>query len=278
MKYKRILIECSKNYAAKITHNPFDSSNPQDSSSFRWHKEYEFIYVEKGSLQIKKLDGTTTINPGEFYFLNPEEVHAYSNISSDISYITVNMRQNAVNPYVERQNNIVTFSIKDKIAYMNILEALKDMHTLPQFDHSIETVKVKALLTTILYYLLKYCIVNDLKYVLGSSSEDFDYAKAAIDYMYLNYRNNITLDEISKYVGLSPSHFSKYFRDKTNVTFSRYLRQIRLERALLDMSKNGISVKEAAENNGFPNVNSFIVTCKEMCNRTPLETLNFMQS
>ncbi|MCH5297566.1 MAG: helix-turn-helix domain-containing protein [Ruminococcus sp.] len=278
MKYKRILIECSKNYAAKIFRNPFENSDFQKFSSFRWHKEYEMIYVEKGTLQIKKLDKTITVNSGEFYLLNVEEVHAYSYISPDIDCLLLNLRKNALNPYVDNKDNLVPFVIENKIASTNILQSLKVLYKLPEFDHSVEVIKVKAILNNILYYLIKYCIVPELNYVRGSSSNDFDYAKKAIDYMYCHYRKNISLNEIAKHVGLSPSHFSKYFRDKTTVTFSKYLSQIRLEKALLDMSVNGVSVKEAAENNGFPNVNSFIVSCKKICNRTPLETLNLMQS
>lgn len=278
MKYERILIECSKNYAAKIVRNPFDNTNIYKKSAFRWHKEFEFIYVKKGSVQIKKLDETITVKAGEFYFLNSEEVHAYSHISSDTDFLIINMRKNTVHPYVDNISKVTAFCIDNKIAYDNILGSLKAMYNLPQFDSSVEVIKVKAILTNILYYLVKYCMANNSEYVLGSSSEGYNYAKMAIDYMYMHYKRNITLDEISKHVGLSASHFSKHFKNKTNVTFSRYLRQIRLEKALIDMSKNGVSVKEASENNGFPNVNSFIISCKEICNRTPLEMLNLMLS
>lgn len=281
MKYKRIFIESSKNYAAKIIRNPHKNWEFKEYSTLRWHKEYELIYVEKGHLQIKKIDKIITISAGEICLLNSEEVHAYCKISSDAEYIIVTLRKNAVSPYIsyiENSNEIISFKLNNEFAINNILNSLKTLFNLPQFDNSVETIKIRAILHDILYYLIKYCVDDNANYVLGSSYEEIDYAKIAIDYMYLYYKDNITLNKIAEYVGLSSSHFSKYFKDKTNVTFSKYLRCIRLEKALLDMSKNGVSVKEAAINNGFPNVNSFIVSCKEMCNRTPLETINFMLS
>lgn len=281
MKYKRIFIESSKNYAAKIIRNPHKNWEFKEYSTLRWHKEYELIYVEKGHLQIKKIDKIITISAGEICLLNSEEVHAYCKISSDAEYIIVTLRKNAVSPYIsyiENSNEIISFKLNNEFAINNILNSLKTLFNLPQFDNSVETIKIRAILHDILYYLIKYCVDDNANYVLGSSYEEIDYAKIAIDYMYLYYKDNITLNKIAEYVGLSSSHFSKYFKEKTNVTFSKYLRCIRLEKALLDMSKNGVSVKEAAINNGFPNVNSFIVSCKEMCNRTPLETINFMLS
>lgn len=281
MKYKRIFIESSKNYAAKIVRNPHKNWEYKEYSALRWHKEYELIYVEKGHLQIKKTDRIITVNAGETYLLNSEEVHAYCKIPPDAEYIIVALRKNAVSPYIsyiESSNEITAFKLNNEIAINNISNSLRTLYNLPQFDNTVETIKIKAVLHDILYYLIKYCVDDNANYVPGSSYEEIDYAKIAIDYMYLYYKENITLKKIAEYVGLSSSHFSKYFRDKTNVTFSKYLRCIRLEKALLDMSENGVSVKEAAVNNGFPNVNSFIVSCKEMCNRTPLETINFMLS
>ena len=125
------------------------------------------------------------------------------------------------------------------------------------------------------YYLIKYCSHPELTFIKGSDSEDFDCAKSAIIYMEKNYSKAIPLSEIADYVGMTPAHFSAYFKDKTEVTFSRYLRKIRLDHALEDMRKNNASVKAAALNNGFPNVNSLIITCKEEFGRTPLEMKHF---
>ena len=93
-----------------------------------------------------------------------------------------------------------------------------------------------------------------------------------------NYKNDIPLTEISTYVGMTPAHFSKYFKDKTETTFSKYLRKIRLEHAISDMITHNMSVQDAAKENGFPNVNSFIISCKAEYGRTPLEMKNYSQT
>ena len=86
---------------------------------------------------------------------------------------------------------------------------------------------------------------------------DFSYAKIAISYINENSRREITLNEISSVVNLSPSYFSKYFKNVTQVSFSEYLANLRLENAMRDMISKNSTVSTAAIENGFANVKSF---------------------
>ena len=62
------------------------------------------------------------------------------------------------------------------------------------------------------------------------------------------------------------------------MTFLKYLRRIRLDHAIKDLRDSEMSVKAAALKNGFPNVNSLILTCKEIYGRTPLEMKQFVRT
>lgn len=70
---------------------------------------------------------------------------------------------------------------------------------------------------------------------------------------------------------LSAAYFSKYFKDITGTSFCKYLNGIRLEHALKDMITQNMSVTDAAFNNGFPNVKSFITLCKKVYGYTPAQ-------
>ena len=72
-------------------------------------------------------------------------------------------------------------------------------------------------------------------------------------------------------VNLSPSYFSKYFKSVTQVSFSEYLANLRLENALQDMLTKNSTVTVAAVENGFANVKSFITQCKKVYGLTPAQ-------
>ena len=99
-------------------------------------------------------------------------------------------------------------------------------------------------------------------------NEELEYAKKAIDYIKLNFRERITLGEIASHVGLTPTYFSRYFKQNTRKTFKQYLNLVRLEHALRDIQTSGISETRAAVENGFPSVKAFIAAFKSVYNCT----------
>lgn len=277
MRYKRILIEYSKNYAAKIFHNSLDNEDSEYKSTFHWHSEYELIYVEKGEMIIRTPESQIVLGDNSLHLFNSEEVHAYPENIDNLQFTIVNISPAVIMPYYKNGNSLPSFVLPKEgtVAYRNLFYSMKMLNFCKSYDNSIEVLRVKSFLNNICYYLIKDCIDEDLEYMHGSVSDDFDCARNAINYMHINYKNKITLEEIARYVGMTPSHFSKYFKDKTEITFSVYLRNIRLKHALQELSQDGVTVREAAINNGFPNVNAFIISCKKRYNRTPLEMRDY---
>lgn len=276
MRYKRFLIEPCQNYAAKIYLCP-EQINDFDLM-LHWHRDYEFIYVEKGPLKVQKIDSHITLNDGELYFLNSEEVHSYDEVTDDLRFVVINISPKILRPYFKNPDEIPTFRIDKGEAYDGIAEALHRLCECKNLNDRIEILKIKAILNVISYYLIRDCERTGIEYIKGSDSDDFDCSQSAIQYMEENFNRDIPLNEIASYVGMTPAHFSKYFKDKNEMTFSKYLRRIRLDHAIKDLRDSEISVKTAALKNGFPNVNSLILTCKEIYGRTPLEIKQFVKS
>ena len=270
MKCKRFLIEYSKNYPARIFRYP-ECSFEEFDFTIHWHRDYEFVYVEKGPLKLRKLDCEIILQNGDVYFINSEELHSYIDVTDDLKFTILHLPVKAIQPYFENPQDCLTFRIDSPVAKAEIASSLKNLNECKDLEGKLETLKIKAVLNNIAYYLIRDCQAPDLEFIKGSESDDFTCAKSAILYMERHYRKDIPLTEIANYVGMTPAHFSKYFKEKNEITFSKYLRRIRLGHALNDMAKNNASVKQAALDNGFPNVNSFILTCKDEYGKTPLE-------
>lgn len=276
MRYKRFFIEPSANYAATIFRCPeqwglFDFT-------LHWHRDYEFIYVEKGPLRLQKTDRQIVLDDGDVYFLNSDEVHSYVDVNERLRFIVVNISPKILQPYFDDPSEILSFEIRRGEAYEKIAHSMKIICGIKNTEDKLEILKTKVMLNSMAYFLIKDCKCPNAEYVKGSDSGDFDCAKSAILFMEENYCSEISLSDIAAYVGMTPAHFSKYFKDKNGVTFSKYLRRIRLDHAIKDLRDSDISVKTAAIKNGFPNVNSLIITCKEIYGRTPLEMKSFVKT
>lgn len=273
MQYKLYSVKCNKNYFARIFRYPDIVPYELLGLPLHWHRDYELLYVDKGTLTLQKLDETIILNPGDLYFINSEEVHTYNTPNRDeASFFSIVLSIRTLQPFFDNPTEALNFKINSQHTKEKIVESIKRLKSSKNFFEPLEVLKVKAVINNITYYLLRDCRDDSLNFYRGGAdSEDFLCAKSAVHYMEENYAKNITLDEISRYVGMTPSHFSKYFKEKVNRTFTQYLRKIRLEHAVNDLTINHTSVKNAALNNGFPNTNAFINSCKNEFGKTPME-------
>lgn len=94
-----------------------------------------------------------------------------------------------------------------------------------------------------------------------------------------NYINDhcvedLTLDEIAKIAGFSKYHFTRLFKQFTNITFYKYLNQKRIAHAELLLADPEISITEVALHSGFSSLSAFIRMFKLIKQCTPTEFRN----
>lgn len=90
-------------------------------------------------------------------------------------------------------------------------------------------------------------------------------------YIEKNYRKPISLEEIAKQRYLSLYYLSRYFKQEVGVSFSQYVKNIRLKSAVHELLYTGHNITQISLNNGFPNVKAFNKAFKEMYQQTPTE-------
>lgn len=95
-------------------------------------------------------------------------------------------------------------------------------------------------------------------------------AQKARDYIDWNIEKDISLQVVSQHVGLSPSHFSKVFKDITGLNFIDYCIMKRVEQAKAYINE-GIKVYIAAEKVGYNNYSYFSRLFKKTTGMTPEE-------
>jgi two-component system, response regulator YesN len=72
----------------------------------------------------------------------------------------------------------------------------------------------------------------------------------ACAYMKENYSKDLTLQEVSDYVGMNPTYFSLLFKEEMNQSYIKYLTSFRMERAK-DLLNKGCKVGEVSEKVGY---------------------------
>lgn len=79
----------------------------------------------------------------------------------------------------------------------------------------------------------------------------------SVDYIKHHYRRKLGLEEVADAVSLSPSYFSRVFKEETGLSFSAYLNSIRIDRARALLLTGDIPLAEIAGLVGFEDQSYF---------------------
>lgn len=93
-----------------------------------------------------------------------------------------------------------------------------------------------------------------------------------LDYLVTHYHEELSLESVADQLQMSRSYLSTYFRERTGMTFTDYLNELRMSKAkeLLGSGEN-VRIVDVAAEVGYRNVNSFIRMFKKLCGVTPGE-------
>ena len=93
----------------------------------------------------------------------------------------------------------------------------------------------------------------------------------AKEYINENFRRDISLDDVSSQVNISPYYFSKLFKDSTEQNFIEYLTNLRMDKAKELLLTTDSSMKEICSMVGYADPNYFSRTFKKNIGVTPTE-------
>ncbi len=100
------------------------------------------------------------------------------------------------------------------------------------------------------------------------SSSVIDKAK---EYIGARYNKDISLDDVSREVDISPYYFSKIFKEETGENFIEYVTNIRISKAKDLLQNSELSMKEICAEVGYSDPNYFSRTFKKNVGVTPTE-------
>ncbi|MCL2096657.1 MAG: AraC family transcriptional regulator [Oscillospiraceae bacterium] len=102
-----------------------------------------------------------------------------------------------------------------------------------------------------------------------SSVKHVDLISKAVSYVKTNYMRKITLSEVAEYVFLSPSYFSKIFKEEMRYYFNDYLNHVRIEKSKVLLLTERINLADIAASVGFYDQSYFNKVFKKVTGVTP---------
>lgn len=98
---------------------------------------------------------------------------------------------------------------------------------------------------------------SSLARIIGEAGRSRELIPGVIEYLKQNYRNDITLGDVSGHFYVTPQYLSRRFRKKTGLTFVEYLEEIRLEKAEEYLTSSDTKITDISELVGYLDPNYF---------------------
>ena len=245
-----------------------------------WHKNLEIDYIVRGRMWTNLCGVDRDLYDGDYILINSESVHQTCGKEPDepVKYLVVLFSYSYIKSYFPDFDKY-TFDVDiNEQARARIRDLLKAIVFEVENPSEFSRLKIALAMNQIMLHLFTKCrSLREVDPAADTSGDEPEYITKAIDFIRDNYRERISLEDISSFVGLTPTYFSRYFKATTQKTFKNYLNMVRLENTLVDIQQNGMSETRASLENGFPSVKAFIAVFKSVYGCAPSEYVKTYQ-
>ena len=104
----------------------------------------------------------------------------------------------------------------------------------------------------------EYELLASVGFTNSVNSEDFERFNKVYKFLVKNFATSIRLEEVSTLVGLTPTAFCRYFKERTKKTFVEYLNEMRIGYSKKLLLENKMKISTISGEVGFPNLSNFI--------------------
>ena len=228
-------------------------------------ESFLIIYTLSGSGELEYRGEQYALSKGKCFFINCEEHHMYrTKEKSEWEFLWVHFNGNNVRGYFEEYVKD-GFQILDLADSKVVEQNLREMIRLFQGKNLTTELVVSHLLNGILTELLLHTVT--------AQTDMFqipEYVRRIANQIHKNFREELTLEELSDLVHRSKYHVLREFKRYMGVTIHEYLITERISYAKELLKYSTLPVSEIAYETGMNNVTHFINLFKAREGTTPL--------
>lgn len=258
---------------------------PHFDPNWHFHPHYQLFVVLEGSGTRFIGDNIQHFEAGDMVFLSPDLPHlwrsdeAYFHPDSDLQThgIVLYFTEDFLGKDFFEKNEMIKLKslllnssrgieIKGDLQ-VKILSILKDMIHLQGFTGVLKVLEIlNALSETV-----EFNFISSVGYTNLYKTSETERMRKVHDYTFANYRNTMNLDDIASLAGMATTAFCRYFKARTNKTFSAFVSELRVGFSCKLLIDNKLSITQICYESGFNTLSNFNKQFKNMKGQTPSE-------
>lgn len=268
---------CGRKDIDKVTISRGKRGNYSPIQQDHSHKYFEILYLWSGTLPFLLKDRVYQLEKGDLVFIVPGELHHSVYRKSNCEIINLYFKkgfisQEIISRWIPDADMTQFHSFMGSIPLLYqeefqglLSRMLSESSNIDKYSDAY----LACYLQEILLFLMRHSVMNDQEPEL-LNSKDADILLAT-RYIYQNFQQPLTLEDVSSVASLSPTYFSKKFKQVTGMGFKEYLNFVRLKHAQTALLTTNNTITNIALEYGFNDSNYFKDLFKKVYGKSPRE-------
>lgn len=274
------------NFGHSFTYQKYNEYKENNNSTWHYHPEIELVFVNGGS-------GKRQIGSHVSYYRDGDLILIGSNLPH--CGFTDKLTGNESETVLQMKHDFLGndfFNIPEMKKIQNLLEMAKGGiafygDTKKKIGEKIEILEYQTDFQRLLSILnilnelgssSEFKVLNADGFAIETEVKDNDRINVVFNFVKTNFKEEITLDEISKMVSMTVPSFCRYFKKITNKTFTQFVNEYRLVHASKLLAEKPMSITEVCFESGFNNFSHFNKSFKAFTGQNPSEYRNQLKS
>lgn len=236
------------------------------------YSEYLLLYSVEGTVRYTKDNRTFYVQPNSVIVTSCNTTLIFTRVSKEWRYYYFIIRGSHSKLFynmVRTQDNIVLCN-----PFTNVLDSFMELfHILcePAGNNNDGWKYIHSSMLVHNIFTSLYDIVYDLQAIKELTPAQESSINAALKYISLNYKEELSIETISNKVGFSKYYFCKIFKQQMGVTIHKYVNEYRINKAKELLAYSKLSVSSIASKVGFKTSLTFLRAFERSVHMTPSE-------
>ncbi|GAA0880246.1 AraC family transcriptional regulator [Algoriphagus jejuensis] len=250
-----------------------------------FHEEFQITLILEGGGSLFVSDSFIQFKKGEIYMFGKNLPHVFRNSKHEFPnsslkkaraisvFFSQDVLKHSLNdiPEAHAIKKLIDFAVYGIRVSENrqaiISQKLTDLPNKSSFERFLGLLEVLE------------CVSkdNNLEFIsclgvpIRTVQENIPKINKVFEYVRNHYNEKITLEHVANLVNMSPTAFCRFFKYKSQKTFSRFLIEVRIANACRLISQDDFNTSECCFSCGYNNLSNFHKHFKSITGMTPLE-------
>ena len=262
----------NENYVSKVHHISASEKILRGKTDPHFHEFFEIELITEGNGRHEINGNEKELKKGSIYFLPPGNFHRIF-CTPELNVINIMFDESIISSELQAKlldSNASLCAVLNEEELSDVIALAKQLIEEINAPDNYTAHYSANLLDCILIKIMRKAEVLPFSDIKGR----YEAINTAINYLYKNFKDAPTLDELAKNCGYSPNYFRKLFIELTGKCYTDFVNALKVSYAKVLLASNNMTVSEIAFDCGFTSLSNFYRVFHNETGHSPLEYRN----